>query len=345
MGPGSFAWLLRHDLRLGWRDVRAGFGRLGARPLAGLAVLLLAVLHAAVWGLAGEVGALAGAPATRGEAEALALPAAGFVLLLMVAQTLNGATKLLYARGDLDLLLSSPASPRRVLGARALAVAVGALASAAVFVLPIADDAALLGHPRLLALYPALAGGALLAAAAGLTITLALFRLLGPRRTRLAAQVLATFLGAGFFLALQFRRLLPGLLPADMLAEGTFIRAGLALPVRAALGAPARARGLAGAVGRALRRRGAGVRARLRPQFHRGRGVGRRGSPTGRARAVRGAPFRARPPARPAAQGMAAHRARPLGGVAGAAADPLHDPADRPDVDGRTATPRSASRR
>ncbi len=238
MGPGSFAWLLRHDLRLGWRDVRAGFGRLGARPLAGLAVLLLAVLHAAVWGLAGEVGALAGASATRGEAEALALPAAGFVLLLMVAQTLNGATKLLYARGDLDLLLSSPASPRRVLGARALAVAVGALASAAVFVLPIADDAALLGHPRLLALYPALAGGALLAAAAGLTITLALFRLLGPRRTRLAAQVLATFLGAGFFLALQFRRLLPGLLPADMLAEGTFIRAGLALPVRAALGAP-----------------------------------------------------------------------------------------------------------
>ena len=238
MRPGSFAWLLHHDLRLGWRDFRAGFGRLGARPLAGLVLVLLAVMHAAVWGLAGEVGSLAADPTTRGEAEALVLPAAGFVLLLMLAQTLNGATKLLYARGDLDLLLSSPASARRVLGARALAVALGALTSAAVFVLPIADDAAALGHPRLLALYPALAGGALLSAAAGLAVTLALFRLLGPRRTRLAAQVLATFVGAGFFLALQFRRLLPELLPADALVEGGWLRAALALPVRAALGAP-----------------------------------------------------------------------------------------------------------
>lgn len=238
MVPGSFLWLLRHDLRLGWRDFRAGFGRLGARSLAVLVLLLLAVMHAAVWSIAAEVGSLADAPATWHQAETVALPAAAFVLLLMVAQTLNGATKLLYARGDLDLLLSSPASPRRVLGARALAVATGALASAAVFVLPIADDAVLLGHPRLLALYPALAGGALLAAAAGLAITLSLFRLLGPRRTRLAAQVLATFIGAGFVLGLQFRRLLPGLVPADVLADGRPLRAILGFPVRAALGAP-----------------------------------------------------------------------------------------------------------
>ena len=238
VAPGSFAWLLRHDMRLGWRDFRAGFGRLGPRPLAGLILVLLAVMHAAVWSLADEVGSLAGNGATSGEAETLALPAAGFVLLLMVAQTLNGATKLLYARGDLDLLLSSPASTRRVLGTRALAVALGALASAAVFVLPIADDAVLLGHPRLLALYPVLAGGALLAAAAGLAITLALFRLLGPRRTRLAAQVLATFVGAGFVLALQFRRLMPGVMPANALADGSLLRTVLVFPVRAALGAP-----------------------------------------------------------------------------------------------------------
>lgn len=238
MAPGSLLWLLRHDLRLGWRDFRAGFGRLGAPSLAALVLLLLAVMHAAVWDLAGEIASLAASPATRGQAEALALPAAGFVLLLMSAQTLNGATKLLYGRGDLDLLLSSPASPRRVLAARAAAVALGALTSAAIFVLPVADDAALRGHPRLLALYPALAGAALLAAAAGLAITMALFRLLGPRRTRLAAQVLATFVGAAFFLGLQFRRFLPGLLPGDLLAQGSPLRSALSLPVRAALGAP-----------------------------------------------------------------------------------------------------------
>ncbi|WP_165361278.1 hypothetical protein [Lichenibacterium ramalinae] len=234
--PGSLAWLLRHDVRLGWRDFRAGFGSLGSRSLGGLVLAVVGIMHAAVWGLADEVGTLAADPATRPEALGLALPAAGFVLLLMLAQTLNGATKLLYARGDLDLLLSSPASPPRVLGARAAAVALGAFTSAALFVLPVADAAALAGHGRLLALYPTLAGGALLAAALGLAGTLALFRIVGPRRARLAAQVLATFVGAGFVIVLQLRRLLPGLLPQAGPAPGGWAEAAMLLPVRAGLG-------------------------------------------------------------------------------------------------------------
>ena len=239
MGPlraGSLAWLLRHDVRLGWRDFRAGFGSLGSGALGGLVLIVVGIMHAAVWGLADEAGALAADPATRPEALRLALPVAGFALLLMLAQTMNGATKLLYARGDLDLLLSSPASPPRVLGARAAAVALGAFVSAALFVLPVANDAALAGHARLLALYPTLAGGALLAAALGLAVTLALFRLVGPRRARLASQVLATFVGAGFVIVLQVRRLLPGLLPAEGPAPGGWMHAAMVLPVRAGLG-------------------------------------------------------------------------------------------------------------
>ncbi len=229
--PGSAPWLLRHDLRLAWRDFRGGFGALGTQSLAGLGLTVVAIMHAAVWEIAADVGALSADPAARDAAGDAALPVAGFVLLLMLAQTLNGATKLLYARGDLDLVLASPVSPRLVLGVRSLAVALGAFASAAIFVLPLADDAALAGHPHLLALYPALAGGALLTAAAGVAVTLGLFRAIGPRRTRLAAQVLATFVGAGFVIALQVRRLLPeagAVLPRDGWRRGIPLQ-----PVRA----------------------------------------------------------------------------------------------------------------
>ncbi len=121
--PGTLSWLLRHDLRLAWREFRAGFGALGPRSLLVLVVIVVLVMHAAVWGLADEIGSLASAAGTRDEAYGIALPLTGFVLLLMLAQTLNGATKLLHSRGDLDLVLASPVSPRPVLAARALAVA------------------------------------------------------------------------------------------------------------------------------------------------------------------------------------------------------------------------------
>ena len=234
--PGSLAWLLRHDLRLAWRDFRSGFGALGPRGLGGLILVVVAVMHAAVWAIAADIGALAAGAATRHEAFDVALPLSGFVLLLMLAQTLNGATKLLYARGDLDLILSSPISPRLVLAGRALAVAIGAFASAAIFALPLADAGALSGYVGMLALYPALGAGALVAAALGLALTLALFRIVGPRRARLAAQVLATFVGAGFVIVLQVRRLLPSLLPFGPPAPDGWLEAILHLPVRAALG-------------------------------------------------------------------------------------------------------------
>ena len=47
----------------------------------------------------------------------------------MTAQTVNGVTKLLYGRGDLDLLLSSPVAPWAVLTVRALAVVRAAVVS------------------------------------------------------------------------------------------------------------------------------------------------------------------------------------------------------------------------
>ena len=240
--PGSVFWLLGHDARLAWRDFRATFNALSNRALVVLLVVLLCVMHAAAWPIATRFAELTERSSDRGLVDAQAGPAVLFILLLLVAQTLNGVTKLLYTRGDLELMLSSPVSARAVLFVRSLAVAGGALTSASLFVVPFADAGVVTGHLWFAAIYPALFGAALAAAAVGLMVALGLFALVGPRMTRLAAQILATFIGAGFMMGLQLHRFLPSFSAAALLddprplARGA--RALALLPVRAALGEP-----------------------------------------------------------------------------------------------------------
>ena len=226
--------LLQHDIRLMWRDIRGAFRMFGRRGFSLLIVVLALVMHAAAW------------PAVRGLATARETTgsltmAAGvlFILLLMAAQALNGVTRALYGRGDLDLLFSSPISARQLLLVRALAIACGALASAAIFVVPITDVALITGDRRALALPPALAAGALAAVALGLVVAVGLFALVGPKRARLAAQIVATFMGGGFMLALQFDRLIPKGGANTSWFSGLGHWAGvLSFPVRAAAGEP-----------------------------------------------------------------------------------------------------------
>ncbi len=237
----SVLGLVAHDARLAWRDFRATFSALGDRALAVLLVVLLCVMHAAAWPIATQFAKLAADPGAQSAAYSRAAPAVLFVLLLMVAQTLNGVTKLLYSRGDLELMFSSPVSARKVLFVRALAVAGGALTSASFFVVPLADAGLLAGHGRFAAIYPALIGAALLAAAVGLVGALGLFALIGPRMTRLAAQILATFIGAAFMMGLQLHRFLPSSFPlvlTDPRHTPDAAAALFLLPVRAAMGEP-----------------------------------------------------------------------------------------------------------
>lgn len=233
--------LLAHDLRLAWRDFRSNFRLLDNRALAALVAVLAVVMHAAAWTTGTQIAAIGAADAAGRARVAIDLaPGMAFILLLMLAQTLSGFTKTLYGRGDLDLILSSPFPAPVVLAVRVLAVGLGAAASAAIFVIPVTDVALLHGAWRSLALLPVLVGAALVAAAVGLSIVMLLLAIIGPRRTRLAAQILATFVGGGFMVWLQINRFLPASSPLS----GTSLRAitptGIAeawlLPVRAATG-------------------------------------------------------------------------------------------------------------
>jgi ABC-2 type transport system permease protein len=240
MRPGSLAWLLAHEARLAWRGV-GGRGRRLNVTLVGMAVVML------VCGLPiGLMLARVRLPAPLRWMAVLVLDLGLLmVFTLMLSATMTSAILVFHTRGDLDLLLSSPLDGRKVLAARAAGLAAGAFLLWASLATPFLLPVALLGHWRLLGLYPTVAALALLAAAAGISLAMTLFRLVGPRAAKTVGQVLAAVIGASLYLGSQATRLAPGG-PKAMAAIFQAGRAGglmgrrspLVWPGRAALGDP-----------------------------------------------------------------------------------------------------------
>jgi len=197
----SLGVLLAFEARLAWRRTAGE-----RRRLTAIAIVLFWIgLHAAAAsGLRGV---------TLDGLQGRALVAAGlgalFVFLMTVAAAFGLAVHALFERGDLDLVGSAPVPARTVWSARALAIAGSVLAFPAYFWLPVVHAAAWQGESRLLAGYPALAAMAVLATSVAILATLALARLVGPRRARVLAQVAGAIIGASIFLAFQFHSLLP----------------------------------------------------------------------------------------------------------------------------------------
>jgi ABC-2 type transport system permease protein len=201
--PGSTLWLLGHEIRLSWRGLIGG-----RRGRVRLIVL----------GVVGVMFAIAGVPIALAMRRInisvnplgilIADAACLVIFTLMVSQTLAGAADALYARGDLDLLFSSPLSPRKTLTVRFASLAATAFSAFALLATPLLIPLAIFGHWRWLALFPVLASVALAASGTGLAVAVGLFTLIGPRRTRAVAQILAAIIGAAFFLISQTRTLL-----------------------------------------------------------------------------------------------------------------------------------------
>lgn len=244
--PGGFAWLVAADLRLALRRFDL-IARAVNRP-AGLVLLALAALafHLIAWPAASWLKQIADDPASAALLQATLAAGALFVLPWLISQAITNTTRALYTRGDLDLLMGSPLPGSRVLGARAVSICFEAIAAVAIFLAPLANMAALLGGVRWLGIYGALLGSGLLATAIGVALTLGLFALIGPKRTRGVAQIMAMLIGAGFVLAMQIAHLAPGgattgivkALEAPVAGGLLDARGALWLPVRAAQGEP-----------------------------------------------------------------------------------------------------------
>src|SRR5471030_2581732 len=122
---------------------------------------------------------------------------------LLLSQAMESVTRAFYARSDLDLILTSPVSARKVFAVRMSRIAGAAVMIAVLLAAPFINVLAMLGGSRWLAAYGVVASMGAVAMVAALALTIALFRLVGAKRTRLIAQIVAAVIGAAFVIGLQ----------------------------------------------------------------------------------------------------------------------------------------------
>ena len=151
------------------------FGSLSSRRLAALIALLFVALHFAAYPVVGWLLRIEDGP--DGAARVTAILAGGAVLVFpwIVSQSIADFSRTLFGRSDLELILASPVDAHALLAARALSISVGAVASVGLLLAPLADVAALRGHPHWLALYPALLAAGLAGTGFAYLLSMGLF--------------------------------------------------------------------------------------------------------------------------------------------------------------------------
>jgi ABC-2 type transport system permease protein len=202
--PGTVLWLARHELRVTWRDwiamMTAGRRRRFRRVAVWLVIFAI-LMHLLAFSM---VARYADVGLDAGKSALVAIT--GSALLswcLMLSQAMESVTRAFYTRADLDLLLSSPIAARRVFGVRIGAMALSIAIMAGLLAAPFINAIAFVGGARWLAAYGVVVALALTATALAVALTVALFRIIGARRTRVVAQIVAAVIGAGFVIGLQ----------------------------------------------------------------------------------------------------------------------------------------------
>ncbi len=227
LAPSALLRFSRHELRLAWRDwawVFSGWRSTSLRrALIGMGVFY-AILHV-----------IAYVVLSRYLTEELVLDQTALAVVsvtvllsftMMLSQAMESVTRAFYARDDLDLILSSPASSNDLFLVRIAMMALMSWVMSALVVSPFLNVAVALGGERWLAGYLVLFAVSLAATGAGVLITLALFRTVGAQRTRLYAQILAAVVGAAFLIGMQVVAILSfGSMSRFSLSDSAFLAA------------------------------------------------------------------------------------------------------------------------
>jgi ABC-2 type transport system permease protein len=243
--PGSLPWFAAHELRLGWRDwlaMATGGHRTRGIVLAFVLIGFAGFFHFLANSLVvGWVAAGIGP-----DKQTLVLITGGGFLFwtVMLSQALESVTRAYYARSDLDLILSSPASSRRLFAIRTGATGLLTLLLSLVIASPLINTLALNDGAHWLAAYGVLAALSALSTAIAVLVTLGLFNAIGPKRTRLVAQIIAAVVGAGFVIGIQAAAIFAygnmsrfDLLQShEVVAAAPDLSSWLWLPARAAMG-------------------------------------------------------------------------------------------------------------
>jgi ABC-2 type transport system permease protein len=164
-------------------------------------VLVAIGLHLLAWAIVGQHGE-GGIHPTIDELVTVSIVLVIYCSLLL-SQSLEQVTRTLYTRGDLDLVMSSPVPPRKLFAVRIVSNVALMAMMALVLAAPFINVLMLSGGPRWLTAYAVAIAVAVVTGSLSVAITIGLFRLLGPRRTRLVAQVVAAVVGAAFAIGIQ----------------------------------------------------------------------------------------------------------------------------------------------
>ncbi len=196
----TWPWLLRHELRVSWRN----FGGMGFWFGVISGGFLWVAIHAVAWGMLKSVS-------TADLPSWVTLVFGGLtwlIITLIFSQAIALSVSALFDRGDFDLLLSSPLSARTVFIVRGLGIAISCVTLYLLLLSPFAHMGLFTGHANLLAIYPALISLGLLASSLGMLLTISLVRMFGARRARVIAQLIAALVGAMIFLLSQVQNAL-----------------------------------------------------------------------------------------------------------------------------------------
>jgi ABC-2 type transport system permease protein len=207
IAPGTAVWFARHESRLAWRDwlamMTAG-RRERWRSVAIGIVAFVVFMHAVAYAVVGRFAA-----ATLDKQMLVAITATLLLSwLLMISQAMESMTRAFYARSDLDLILASPVATHKVFALRISTIALSVAAMALLLAAPFIDMLAARGGWRWLGAYAVVVAMGAAATALAVALTVGLFRAIGPKRTRLVAQVLAAVIGAAFVIGLQVAAIL-----------------------------------------------------------------------------------------------------------------------------------------
>ena len=202
--PASLTWFARHELILAWRELLAMLTGGSRTRGIGLGIFLgigVIVLHLLAYGVVARWAS----NGVQSDTQSLVMLTGTGLLFwtVMLSQALEAVTRVYYGRSDLDLILSSPASSRRLFAVRTGSVALTSVAFTGVLASPLINMLALFDGQRWLAAYGVIVALGTISTAISVGITMLLFRLVGPRQTRFISQIVAAVIGAGFVIGVQ----------------------------------------------------------------------------------------------------------------------------------------------
>lgn len=247
--PGTLRWFARHETRLAWRDwlylMTAGHRRRVRSVTIGFVLVALFLHGLAYLMLLPEAARIASGTVDRPMLVSITATLA-LAWPLMLSQAMESVTRAFYARGDLELILASPAAAARLFAVRIAAMAASIAAMTLALAAPFINVLLWLGGAHWLAGYAVTLALAMAAVAIAVLLMVALFRLVGPKRTRFIAQVVAAVTGAAFVIGVQFAAILaygtmsqaPAMLSAALLRLAPTGTSALWWPARAAMGDP-----------------------------------------------------------------------------------------------------------